>query len=76
MDLLIVKINKKNITEVLIMARSGGPGSFVFGDEERKEVMEVLEGRYLFRYGAADSVLPTYCFPEACRHIALPHRKL
>ncbi|MBQ5778137.1 MAG: DegT/DnrJ/EryC1/StrS family aminotransferase [Oscillospiraceae bacterium] len=37
------------------MARSGGPGSFVFGDEERKEVMEVLDGRYLFRYGAADS---------------------
>lgn len=36
------------------MARAGGPGSFVFGDEERKEVMEVLEGRYLFRYGAAD----------------------
>ena len=35
------------------MARSGGPGSFVFGDEERKEVMDVLEGRYLFRYGAA-----------------------
>ncbi len=37
------------------MARSGGPGSFVFGDEERKEVMEVLDGRYLFRYGAADA---------------------
>ena len=34
------------------MARSGGPGSFVFGNEERKEVMEVLDGRYLFRYGA------------------------
>ena len=33
------------------MARAGGPGSFVFGDEEKKEVMEVLEGRYLFRYG-------------------------
>ncbi len=37
------------------MARSGGPGSFVFGDEERKEVMDVLDGRYLFRYGAADA---------------------
>ncbi len=37
------------------MARAGGPGSFVFGEEERKEVMEVLEGRYLFRYGAADT---------------------
>ncbi len=33
------------------MARSGGPGSFVFGEDEKKEVMEVLEGRYLFRYG-------------------------
>ena len=33
------------------MARSGGPGSFVFGEEEKKEVLEVLEGRYLFRYG-------------------------
>ncbi len=37
------------------MARSGGPGSFGFGHEERKEVMEVLDGRYLFRYGAADA---------------------
>ena len=37
------------------MARAGGPGSFVFGEEEKKEVMEVLEGRYLFRYGAADT---------------------
>ncbi len=37
------------------MARSGGPGSFVFGDEEKKEVMEVLEGGYLFRYGATDT---------------------
>ena len=45
------KLNK----EIMIMARSGGPGSFVFGEEERKEVMEVLEGRYLFRYGAADA---------------------
>ena len=37
------------------MARSGGPGSFVFGEEEKKEVLEVLEGRYLFRYGAEDT---------------------
>ena len=37
------------------MARSGGPGAFVFGKEECKEVMEVLEGRYLFRYGSADA---------------------
>ena len=33
------------------MARSGGPGSFVFGEEEKKEILEVVEGRYLFRYG-------------------------
>lgn len=33
------------------MAKAGGPGSFVFGEEERKEVLEVLDGRYLFRYG-------------------------
>lgn len=33
------------------MARSGGPGSFVFGEAEKKELMEVVEGRYLFRYG-------------------------
>ena len=37
------------------MARAGGPGSFVFGEEEKKEVLEVLEGRYLFRYGAVDT---------------------
>ncbi|MBO5712877.1 MAG: aminotransferase class I/II-fold pyridoxal phosphate-dependent enzyme [Clostridia bacterium] len=37
------------------MARTGGPGSFVFGEEEKKEVLDVLEGRYLFRYGAADA---------------------
>ncbi len=33
------------------MAKIGGPGSFVFGEDERKEVMDVLNGRYLFRYG-------------------------
>lgn len=33
------------------MPRIGGPGSFVFGEEERKEVMDVLNGRFLFRYG-------------------------
>lgn len=37
------------------MARSGGPGAFVFGKEECKEVMDVLEGRYLFRYGSTDA---------------------
>ncbi len=29
-----------------------GPGSFFFGDEERKEVMDVLESGYLSRYGS------------------------
>src|SRR5690606_36937524 len=28
-----------------------GPGSFNFGDEERKEVMDVLESGHLSRYG-------------------------
>lgn len=37
------------------MAKAGGPGSFVFGEEEKKEVMDVLEGRYLFRYGSSDT---------------------
>ncbi len=29
----------------------GGPGAFVFGEEERKEVMDVLSTGYLSRYG-------------------------
>lgn len=33
---------------------AGGPGSYLFGEEERKEVMDVLETGYLFRYGAED----------------------
>jgi dTDP-4-amino-4,6-dideoxygalactose transaminase len=33
---------------------AGGPGSYLFGDEERKEVMDVLETGYLFRYGSED----------------------
>lgn len=37
------------------MAKSGGPGSFMLGEEERKEVLEVLDGKYLFRYGAVDA---------------------
>ncbi len=37
------------------MARSGGPGSFLFGEEERKEIMDVLDGRYLFRYGDSNT---------------------
>lgn len=31
-----------------------GPGFFFFGDEERKEVMDVLESGYLSRYGRDD----------------------
>lgn len=30
---------------------AGGPGSYVLGAEEKKEVMDVLEGGNLFRYG-------------------------
>lgn len=33
---------------------AGGPGSYLFGEEERKEVMDVLESGYLFRYGQED----------------------
>jgi dTDP-4-amino-4,6-dideoxygalactose transaminase len=31
-----------------------GPGFYVFGDEERKEVLDVLESGYLSRYGRED----------------------
>ena len=31
--------------------KAGGPGSFVYGAEERKELMDVIESGYLFRYG-------------------------
>ncbi len=30
---------------------AGGPGSYMFGAEEKKELMDVIEGGYLFRYG-------------------------
>jgi dTDP-4-amino-4,6-dideoxygalactose transaminase len=30
---------------------AGGPGSYVFGAEERKELMDVIENASLFRYG-------------------------
>ncbi len=33
---------------------AGGPGSYLFGEEEKREVMDVLESGYLFRYGQAD----------------------
>ncbi len=31
-----------------------GPGVFLFGEEEKKEVLDVLEKGYLFRYGSED----------------------
>ena len=31
-----------------------GPGSYWFGEEEKKEVLDVLESGYLFRYGSFD----------------------
>jgi hypothetical protein len=31
-----------------------GPGAFFVGDEERREVADVMETGYLSRYGAAD----------------------
>ena len=33
---------------------AGGPGSYLIGEEERKEVLDVLETGYLFRYGSKD----------------------
>ncbi|MCL2163092.1 MAG: DegT/DnrJ/EryC1/StrS family aminotransferase [Oscillospiraceae bacterium] len=36
------------------MIRSGGPGVYAFGDEERAQVNEVLESGYLSRYGSED----------------------
>ncbi len=34
---------------------AGGPGSYFFGEEEKKELMDVMESGYLFRYGAGDA---------------------
>ncbi|MFC4048248.1 hypothetical protein ACFOY4_01020 [Actinomadura syzygii] len=31
-----------------------GPGAYVFGDEERREVEDVLRGGHLSRYGSGD----------------------
>ncbi len=31
-----------------------GPGAFLLGEEEKKEVLDVLESGYLFRYGSED----------------------
>lgn len=32
-----------------------GPGAYLFGEEERKELMDVIESGYLFRYGEASN---------------------
>lgn len=32
-----------------------GPGAYLFGEEEKKELLDVIEGGYLFRYGAEDN---------------------
>ena len=29
-----------------------GPGAFLIGEEEKKEVLDVLESGYFFRYGS------------------------
>ena len=36
----------------MIKPTFGGPGNYVIGEEEKREVMEVLESGYLFRYGS------------------------
>jgi 8-amino-3,8-dideoxy-alpha-D-manno-octulosonate transaminase len=33
-----------------------GPGTFLTGEEEKKEILDVLESGYLFRYGSEDDV--------------------
>jgi len=33
---------------------SGGPGSYLFGEEERRELLDVMETGYLSRYGKED----------------------
>ncbi|NSW75275.1 MAG: DegT/DnrJ/EryC1/StrS family aminotransferase [Candidatus Atribacteria bacterium] len=32
----------------------GGPGAYLIGEEEKQEILDVLESGYLFRYGAED----------------------
>jgi dTDP-4-amino-4,6-dideoxygalactose transaminase len=44
-----------------------GPGSYLIGEEEKKEVMEVLETGYLFRYGRLEDprfLRKTYTFEQ------------
>lgn len=33
----------------------GGPGFYLFGEEERRELLDVMEHGYMFRYGTADN---------------------
>ena len=37
-----------------VIDMAGGPGSYLFGEEERKELLDVMETGYLFRYGSED----------------------
>jgi len=41
------------------LVNAGGPGAYLFGDEERNEVMDVLKNGHLFRYGKPDD--PAFC---------------
>ena len=36
------------------MSYSAGPGAYLFGEEEIKEIQDVLDTGYLFRYGRED----------------------
>jgi dTDP-4-amino-4,6-dideoxygalactose transaminase len=46
---------------------TGGPGAYLIGAEEKKEIMEVLDAGYLFRYGRLDDpqfLHKTYTFEQ------------
>jgi dTDP-4-amino-4,6-dideoxygalactose transaminase len=36
------------------MKKTGGPGAFSIGEEEKKELMQVIESGHLFRYGSME----------------------
>ena len=45
----------------------GGPGAYLIGEEEKREVMEVLQSGHLFRYGSFDDprfLHKTYTFEQ------------
>jgi dTDP-4-amino-4,6-dideoxygalactose transaminase len=54
-----------------------GPGSYLFGEEEKKELMEVIKAGSLFRYG--DESDPTFLAKvwqlerEVARYLGIPH---